>query len=151
MTQAMSQQIASMKLRFHSIISIQTWKWLLHVESSLSLFLSHLNINLSSQPSTCSIKWPLPCKKNWSNSSLLSYFIFISFSLYIKWPLPWKNFISKLIEGKLFFFTILGVICLFLEEKIFFEVMAWDFIYCLEIFCRLLIEPLQTHAMYGNI
>ena len=42
MTQTMSQQIASTKLRFHSIISVQIWKWLLHVESSLSLFLSHL-------------------------------------------------------------------------------------------------------------
>ena len=66
---------------------IQTWKWLLHVESSLSLFLSHLNINekynLSSQPPTLSIKWLVPCKKNWSNSSLLSYFIFIAFSLYL--------------------------------------------------------------------
>ena len=84
MTQAMSQQIAPTKLRFHSIISIQTWKWLLHVESSLFLFLSHLNINkkykynLSFQPTTSSIKWLVPCKKNWLNSSFLSQFIFIA-------------------------------------------------------------------------
>ena len=75
MTQAMSQQIASTKLRFHSIISIQIWKWLLHVESSLSLFLSHLNINekynLSSQPLTLSIKWLVSCKKNWSDFDLI--------------------------------------------------------------------------------
>ena len=107
MTQAMSHQIAPTKLRFHSIISIQTWKWLLHVESSLFLFLSHLNINekynLSSQPPTLSVKWLVPCKKNWSNSLLLSYFIFIAFSLYLysiisvqiwKWLLHVKSSLS---------------------------------------------------------
>ena len=106
---AMTQQIASTKLRlrFHSIISVQIWKWLLHVESSLSLFLSHLNINekynLSSQPLTLLVKWLVPCKKNWSNSLLLSYFIFIAFSLYLysiisvqiwKWLLHVKSSLS---------------------------------------------------------
>ena len=81
MTQAMSQQIASTKLRFHSIIFIQTWKWLLHVELSLSLSLSHLNINekynLSSQPPTLSIKWLVPCKKNWSNSFFVAFLLYL--------------------------------------------------------------------------
>ena len=81
MTQTMSQQIASTKLRFHSIISVQIRKWLLHVESSLSLFLSHLNINekynLSSQPPTLSIKWLVPCKKNWSNSFFVVFLLYL--------------------------------------------------------------------------